>query len=82
MKNIGEVIRELRKRDGITQEKLAEGLGVSFQSVSRWENGLAWPDVTLVPLLARYFKVSTDTLFDMENTGTAEREDYYDTTYA
>lgn len=35
MKNMGEVIRELRKRDGITQEKLAESLGVSFQSVSR-----------------------------------------------
>ena len=82
MKNIGEVIRELRKRDGITQEKLAESLGVSFQSVSRWENGMAWPDVTLVPLLARYFKVSADTLFDMENAGTAERENYYDTTYA
>lgn len=81
MKNIGEVIRELRKRDGITQEKLAESLGVSFQSVSRWENGMAWPDVTLVPLLARYFKVSADTLFDMENEGTAERENYYDTAY-
>lgn len=82
MKNIGEIIRELRKRDGITQEKLAESLGVSFQSVSRWENGLAWPDVTLIPFLARYFKVSADTLFDMENWGTAEREEYYDTTYA
>lgn len=82
MKNMGEVIRELRKRDGITQEKLAESLGVSFQSVSRWENGLAWPDVTLIPLLARYFRVSTDMLFDMENTGTAERENYYDTMYA
>ena len=82
MKSIGEVIRELRKRDGITQEKLAESLGVSFQSVSRWENGQAWPDVTLVPLLARYFRVSTDTLFDMENQESAEREEYFNTTYA
>lgn len=81
MKNIGEIIRELRKRDGITQEKLAESLGVSFQSVSRWENGLAWPDVTLIPFLARYFRVSADTLFDMEDWGTAEREKYYDMTY-
>ncbi len=82
MKSIGEVIRELRKRDGITQEKLAEILGISFQSVSRWENGLALPDITLIPVLARYFKVSADTLFDMENWGTAKREAYYDSAYS
>ena len=66
-KNIGEVIRSLRKENQMTQEKLAEALGVSFQSVSRWENGLAYPDITLVPIIARFFNVSTDTLFDINN---------------
>lgn len=66
-RNIGEVIRTLRKEKQLTQENLAEALGVSFQSVSRWENGLAYPDITLVPIIARFFNVSTDTLFDMDN---------------
>lgn len=82
MRNMGEIIRELRKRDGITQEKLAECLGISFQSVSKWENGLAWPDLSMVPVLARYFKVSADVLFDMDNRDTAEREEYFEKTYA
>lgn len=81
MRSMGEIIRELRKRDGITQEKLAECLGVSFQSVSKWENGLSWPDVSMVPVLARYFRVSADVLFDMENQETAEREEYIEKTY-
>lgn len=82
MKNIGETIRELRKRNHITQEKLAECLGVSFQSVSRWENGLAYPDITLIPVLARYFKVSTDVLFGMEDEDAAQRQTHYDAVYA
>lgn len=72
----------MRKKEQITQEKLAEYLGVSFQSISRWENGLAYPDVTLIPLLARYFKVSTDVLFDMENETSAERQAHIDSTYS
>lgn len=82
MKQIGEIIRDLRKKNQITQEKLAEYLGVSFQSVSRWENGLAYPDVTLIPAIARYFKVSTDTLFDMKTEKSAERQAYFNNTYA
>ena len=62
--NIGNKIKELRKSRGITQEQLAESIGVSFQAVSKWETGIALPDITLSPVLASYFGVSMDTLFD------------------
>ena len=62
--NIGNRIRELRKQRGITQEQLADCVGVSFQAVSKWENGIALPDITLAPVLASYFGVSMDDLFD------------------
>ncbi len=62
--NIGNKIKELRKSRGITQEQLADSIGVSFQAVSKWENNIAMPDITLVPALASYFGVSMDELFD------------------
>lgn len=61
---LGAKIRELRKKRGISQEVLAQYLGVTFQAVSKWENGTAMPDVTLIPALASFFGVSTDELFD------------------
>ncbi len=62
--NIGNKIRELRKQRGITQEQLAESIGISFQAISKWENNIALPDITLAPVLASYFGVSMDELFD------------------
>ena len=56
--NIGNKIKELRKQRGVTQEQLAESMGISFQAVSKWENNIAFPDITLLPVLARYFDVS------------------------
>ena len=61
---IGEKIRELRKARNISQEVLAQYLGVSFQAVSKWENDTAMPDVILIPAIASFFGVSTDELFD------------------
>lgn len=61
---LGEKIRELRKNKGISQEVLASTLGVTFQSVSKWENESSMPDVTLIPAIASFFGVSTDELFD------------------
>ena len=57
---IGNRIRELRKASGMTQEQLAEQIGISFQAVSKWENNIALPDISLVPALARIFGVTTD----------------------
>lgn len=63
---IGEKIRSLRKGRGISQDTLAQYLGVSFQAVSKWENGSALPDVTMIPSIASFFEVSTDELFDFD----------------
>lgn len=60
---LGEQMRELRRRNGITQEDLARALGVTAQAVSRWEKGVCYPDMELVPSLANYFGVSIDGLF-------------------
>ncbi|MBQ4563538.1 MAG: helix-turn-helix transcriptional regulator [Lachnospiraceae bacterium] len=62
--NIGNKIKELRKQRGITQEQLANCIGISFQAVSKWENNIALPDITLAPILANYFGISMDELFD------------------
>lgn len=64
MVNIGGKIRQLRKQKNISQEVLAQALGVSFQAVSKWETATAMPDVAMIPAIARFFGVSTDELFD------------------
>lgn len=62
--NIGNKIKELRRKRGITQEQLAGSIGISFQAVSKWENNIALPDITLAPILAGYFGISMDELFE------------------
>ncbi|GKX68260.1 DNA (cytosine-5-)-methyltransferase [Inconstantimicrobium mannanitabidum] len=59
-------IAELRKNKGIGQQELAEVLGVSFQSVSKWETGVTMPDITLLPSIAEYFDVSVDELLGIK----------------
>ena len=61
--NLGNKIRELRKRDGRTQDALAEVLGVSAQAVSRWESGGSYPDMEMLPAIANFFHISIDELF-------------------
>jgi len=63
--NISENIKRLRKQKSITQEVLADFLGVSFQSVSKWERGEAYPDITLLPQISDYFAVSVDELLGL-----------------
>lgn len=62
MLKIGEKIKELRKAQDVTQEKLADYLNISYQAVSKWENGLALPDLSLIPALSNFFGVSADYL--------------------
>ncbi len=62
---LGKKIRQLRFKAGLTQEQLAEKLGIGAQSVSKWENAVAMPDITLLPLLAEIFGISIDDLFDL-----------------
>lgn len=79
---IGNKIKSLRKQRSITQEQLAESIGISFQAVSKWENNIALPDISLVSALANYFGVTTDELFDfnlkeMQKKITAIRDEAY-----
>ncbi len=60
--SMGKRIAQLRKDKGMTQEQLAEKLGVSAQAVSKWENDISCPDITLLPLLASTLGVTTDEL--------------------
>ena len=60
-------IAALRKEAGMTQEQLATRLGVSFQAVSKWENGLSCPDIMLLPQLADLFSVTIDSLFGRQS---------------
>lgn len=70
---LGEKIRTLRKGRNISQEVLAQYLGVSFQAVSKWENGDNLPDVSMIPAIAIFFDVSTDELFDFNRLETEQK---------
>lgn len=59
-------LKELRVAHSMTQEAVAEQLGVSSQTVSKWERGLLSPDISLLPKIALLFKCSIDSLFNME----------------
>lgn len=72
MLNIGDKIKELRKKQNITQEKLAAYLNVSYQAVSKWEHDMALPDVTLIPQIANFFGVTADELLGMKDVEASE----------
>ena len=59
---LSENIKRLRRENNLTQETLAEFLGVTFQSVSNWERGESYPDITILPEIASFFKVSIEEL--------------------
>ena len=61
---IGNKIKQLRINKGITQTKLSEELAVSSQSVSKWENHITTPDISILPSIARYFGITMDELFN------------------
>lgn len=68
---IGEKIKALRKRDDMTQERLAEVLGVTNQAVSKWESGNSYPDIEYISPIANTFNITIDYLFDHH---TAEKQ--------
>ena len=64
---INEVIRQRRKELGLTQDRVAELLGVSAPAVNKWENGNSYPDITLLPPLARLLKTDLNTLLSFQD---------------
>ena len=59
---MGKRIADLRKQKGMTQEQLANQVGVTAQAVSKWENDLSCPDISVLPQLAEMLGVTTDEL--------------------
>lgn len=68
MNKIGAVISNARKKAGLTQEALAAKLGITPQAVSKWENDVGYPDVTLLPEISKTLDISLDELFGTENS--------------
>lgn len=73
---LGEKIKELRKRDGRKQEDLANALGVTAQAVSRWESGVGYPDMSMIPAIANYFHITIDALFGYDNDRDTKIKEY------
>ena len=72
--SIGKTIKRLRQNMGITQEQLAEKLRISDKAVSKWENELALPDISLLPLLADCFCVSIDELMNYKMNSLSNKD--------
>jgi transcriptional regulator with XRE-family HTH domain len=62
-KQIGKNIKNLRDKRGITQQQLADALGVSYQAVSKWETGTTLPDTAILPSIAAHLDITIDDLF-------------------
>lgn len=58
----GDKLKKLRTDRNLTQEKLADSLGVSFQTISKWERGESYPDISLLPEIAMHFGITVDDL--------------------
>lgn len=63
--NLGKNIVYYRRKNGLTQDQLAEYIGVSKSSVSKWENNFTFPDIILLPQLAALFNISVDEPWDI-----------------
>lgn len=70
---LGNQIRQLRLRRGITQEAMAQHLGITAQAVSKWERGVATPDIAMLPDISAFFGVTIDELFALSDETRMER---------
>lgn len=70
--NIGDKIRELRIRKGMTQQELADIMGITYTSVSYWESGKSKPDIFQIKKLSEYFHVTTDYIYGLTDENIKE----------
>lgn len=76
--NLSEKLKSLRKEKNVSQEKLANYLNVSFQAVSKWENANTYPDISLLPDIARFYGITVDELLQVEKLDEARLYDEYE----
>ena len=74
---IGKQIKLLRNRDGVTQDRLAEALGVTSQAISKWENEIGYPDIEYIVPIANFFNVTIDALFEHDRSETESKINQY-----
>lgn len=79
--NFAENFKKLRRGKDITQEKIAEELGVSGQAVSRWELGICYPDLELLPSIANYFCVTIDALLSNDKDSREKERERFDESF-
>ena len=70
---IGKRIKEMRQKRGITQDAMAQHFGLTPQAISKWERGVATPDIALLPDISAYFGVTIDELFSLPDDTRMER---------
>ncbi len=73
----GENLKRLRTEKRLTQEALAQSLGVSFQTISKWERGDSYPDITMLPVIAAIFEITVDELLNSEKTQNPQKAESY-----
>lgn len=62
-------LAELRKKNNLTQQELGDVLSVSYQTISKWENGVVSPDISMLPKISQYFGISVDALLGLVPLG-------------
>ena len=75
---INDKLKKLRKEKHYTQAMVAEHLGVSTQTVSKWERGLLFPDIMILPRIAVLYNCSIDSIFDMESSWNIEHRNEFE----
>ena len=81
-KKIGSFIKELRQSHSLTQEELAQILGVNHRTVSRWETGKNMPDYDVIIDMAKYFQVNVDEILNGERQVTQQKSRFLKNKYA
>ena len=76
-----ENLKKLRRAKDMTQDDLAQFLGVTFQAVSKWERNEGYPDITMLPVIANYFEVTVDSLLGNDIISKEERIEQYRNEY-
>ena len=73
---VGKFIKEIRKKNNLTQKELADKYGVTYQAVSKWENGINLPEITLLRQMSKDFNISVEDILDGEIKEKSKNKNY------